>query len=129
MRTRIDLSAILIAVICGFSLPVFGQAMATDTQNVMTPAAGAMAGVSAAMPQDVPAAVFGNPSTLSQFQGTQFTLGGGWVEGYPTVTFDGPGGPVSVTSRTEGFAVPTIGVTQDLRARACPEPWDSVSPA
>ena len=43
-------------------------------------------GVSVALPQDVPAAVFGNPATLAQFQGTQFTFGGAWVEGYPTVT-------------------------------------------
>jgi len=39
-----------------------------------------MAGVSIARPQDVPSAIFGNPATLAQFQGTQFTLGGGWME-------------------------------------------------
>ena len=85
-----------------------------------------MAGVSVAMPQDVPAAVFGNPSTLSQFEGTQFTLGGGWVEGYPTVTNNGannqiePGQPFNATSRTQGFAVTEIGVAQDLRPMGLP---------
>ena len=75
-----------------------------------------MAGVSLAQPQDVPAAIFGNPSTLSQFRGTQFTLGGAWVEGYPTVTSTPVSGdPFSVTSRTQGFAAPEIGVIQDLR--------------
>jgi long-chain fatty acid transport protein len=103
-----------------------GQGYGTDTQNVMTPAAGGMAGVSLAMPQDVPAAVFGNPATLAQFQGTQFCIGGGWVEGYPTISNNGalnelhPREPFSVTSRTQGFAVPTIGATQDLRSLNIP---------
>ena len=55
---------------------------------------------------------------MTQFSGTQFTLGGAWVEGYPTVTNNGSannGVPFSVTSRTEGFAIPAIGVIQDLR--------------
>jgi long-chain fatty acid transport protein len=98
-----------------------GQGYGSDLQNVMAPAAGGMAGVSIARPQDVPSAVFGNPATLAQFQGTQFTLGGGWIEGYPTVTNDGnlnalsPGTPFSATSRTDGAAATEIGVTQDLR--------------
>lgn len=54
----------------------YGQGYGSDSQNVLTPGAGGMAGVSIAQPQDVPAAVFGNPSTLAQFRGTQFTLGG-----------------------------------------------------
>ena len=85
-----------------------GQGYGTDLQNVMGPASGGMAGVSIARPQDVPSAIFGNPATLAQFEGTQFTLGGGWIEGYPTVTNDGslnqlsPGTPFSATSRTQG---------------------------
>jgi hypothetical protein len=59
--------------------PALGQGYGTDAQNVLTPAAGGMAGVSIALPQDVPAALFGNPATLAQFKGTQFTLGGAWV--------------------------------------------------
>ena len=95
------------------------QGYGTDTQNVLTPAAGGMAGVSLARPQDVPAAIFGNPATLTQFAGTQFTLGGAWVEGYPTVSNNGSanrGVPFDVTSRTQGFATPAIGVIQDLRS-------------
>jgi len=103
-----------------------GQGYGTDTQNVLTPAAGGMAGVSLAEPQDVPAAVFGNPATLSQFKGTQFTFGGAWVEGYPTVTRHGfrglPGEDLnySVTSRTQGFVNPEVAVTQDLRSLGVP---------
>jgi len=118
----------LAAVIAGIVLSTHGriargQGYGTDSQNVLTPAAGGMAGVSIAEPQDVPAAIFGNPATLTQFRGTQFTLGGAWVEGYPTVTNNGSannGVPFSVTSRTQGFAVPGIGVIQDLRPVGVP---------
>ena len=113
----------LATVITGMVLGTLGQVCAgqgygTDTQNVLTPAAGGMAGVSLALPQDVPAAIFGNPATLSQFHGTQFCLGGVWVEGYPTVT--SPTIPAGVTSRTEGFALPAVGVTQDLHSVGVP---------
>ncbi len=74
--SRLFAIIILLSVLSVSSGPVLGQGYGTDTQNVLTPAAGGMAGVSIAEPQDVPAAVFGNPATLSQFHGTQFTLGG-----------------------------------------------------
>ena len=80
--------AIVIAVAAHAGL-AHGQGYGSDLQNVMGPASGGMAGVSTARPQDVPSAIFGNPATLAQFEGTQFTLGGGWMEGYPTVTNDG----------------------------------------
>jgi long-chain fatty acid transport protein len=82
-----------------------------------------MAGTSLARPQDVPSSIFGNPSTLAQFHGTHFTMGGGWVEGYPTVTHDGfldNAAGYSVTSRTQGMLAPAIGVAQDLRPLGLP---------
>jgi long-chain fatty acid transport protein len=103
-----------------------GQGYGTDLQNVLAPASGGMAGVSTARPQDVPSAIFGNPATLTQFQGTQFTFGGAWVEGYPTITNNGdlntanPGVPFSVTSRAQGQAIPEIGVTQDFECYGLP---------
>ena len=99
------------------------QGYGSDLQNVMTPAAGGMAGVSLAQPQDVPAAICGNPATLTQFKGTQFTFGGAWIEGYPTITNDGSlngGTPFSVTSRSEGFVAPEMGVTQNLDVLGLP---------
>ncbi len=127
MGKAIKIIAFPIAFILMISAPsLWGQGYGTDTQNVLTPAAGGMAGVSVARPQDVPSAIFGNPASLAQFQGTQFCMGGAWVEGYPTITNNGslnqlnPGQPFSVTSRTQGFAVPAIGVTQDLRTRGIP---------
>ena len=54
-----------------------------------------------------------NPATMTQFSGTQFpTIGGAWIEGYPTISNDGSlngGTPFSVTSRTQGFAAPPSG--------------------
>jgi long-chain fatty acid transport protein len=121
---RFCLAAGLAVIIsCALGPIARGQGYGTDTQNVLTPAAGGMAGVSVAQPQDVPAAIFGNPATLTQYAGTQFTLGGAWVEGYPTVTNNGSlngGVPFSVTSRTQGFAIPEIGVIQDLRPVGVP---------
>ena len=118
MKNLLGIVAMAAAICTCVDRPSYGQGYGTDTQNVLTPAAGGMAGVSLALPQDVPAAVFGNPATLSQFHGTQFCLGGGWVEGYPTVT--SPTIPDGVTSRTQGFAAPEVGVTQDLRSIGVP---------
>ena len=47
------------------------------------------AGVSLALPQDCPQPLR-QPGHPSQFPGTQFSMGGTSVEGYPTVTYDGP---------------------------------------
>ena len=96
---------------------VYGQGYGSNLQNLLTPADGGMAGVSIAQPQDVPSAILGNPATLTQFKGTEFTIGGGWIEGYPTITNDGSfngGTPFSVTSRTPGFVAPAMGVTQNF---------------
>ena len=116
------------AAVLGLMLTAQGQiaraqGYGSDTQNLLTPAGGGMAGVSVARPQDVAGAIFGNPATLSQFEGTQFSMGGAWVEGYPTVTYDGSldiHKSFSATSRTEGFAGSEIGVIQDLRSLGLP---------
>jgi long-chain fatty acid transport protein len=119
MKNRFGLAVVILGIILGTCGQVaHGQGYGTDTQNVLTPAAGGMAGVSLAQPQDVPSAIFGNPATLTQFRGTQFCMGGAWVEGYPSVT--GPTVPDGVTSRTQGFAAPEIGVIQDLRPAGVP---------
>ena len=125
MKTRLLLTSVVFVLIGAvYGQMARGQGYGSDTQNVLTPAAGGMAGVSLAQPQDVPAAIFGNPASLTQFHGTQFTLGGAWVEGYPTVSNNGSlngGVPFDVTSRTQGFAVPEMGVIQDSALWACRE--------
>ena len=116
--TRIAVCTLILGLITVFHAShTYGQGYGSDLQNVMAPASGGMAGVSTAQPQDVPSAIFGNPATLTQFGGTQFTVGGAWIEGYPTISHsaDVPLGPsFDVTSRTAGFVAPEIGVTQNL---------------
>ena len=120
------LGLVIVFVVASHAGLARGQGYGSDLQNIMGPASGGMAGVSTARPQDVPSAIFGNPATLAQFQGTQFTMGGGWIEGYPTVTNDGnlneqsPGTPFSATSRTQGGVASEIGVAQDLRSLGLP---------
>jgi long-chain fatty acid transport protein len=117
-RKRIAASSLILCVATLLHVShTYGQGYGSDLQNVMAPASGGMAGVSTAQPQDVPSAIFGNPATLTQFEGTQFTIGGAWIEGYPTLSNDGSlngGTPFDVTSRTAGFVAPEIGVTQNL---------------
>jgi long-chain fatty acid transport protein len=124
--TRLAVASSIVLSIAVGAQSARGQGYGTDIQNVLAPASGGMAGVSAARPQDVPSAIFGNPATLTQFQGTQFTFAGAWAEGYPTIINNGdlntanPGVPFSVTSRAQGQAIPEIGVTQDFECYGLP---------
>lgn len=126
MKVTLRVVAILAALSLLPARSVLAQGYGTDIQNVLAPASGGMAGVSAAMPQDVPSAIFGNPATLTQFHGTHFTFAGAWAEGYPSITNNGdlntanPGVPFTVTSRAEGQAIPDIGVTQDFECYGLP---------
>ena len=124
MKRLVSVTVIVGIIVTAASGTAFGQGYGTDTQNVLTPAAGGMAGVSLALPQDVPAAIFGNPATLTQFHGTQFTLGGAWVEGYPTVTqrrlCSTASRPSASRRARKGLPVPEIGVIQDLRPLGVP---------
>ena len=127
MKARLTAAAACAAILLtAHAQLAHAQGYGTNLQNLMTPADGGMAGVSIAQPQDVPSAILGNPATLTQFKGTQFTFGGGWIEGYPTITNDGsanvanPGTPFSATSRTPGFVAPAMGVTQNLDVLGMP---------
>lgn len=95
-----------------------GQSYGVDVHNTINPASGGMAGVSLAKPQDVPSAIFGNPATLADFRGSQFTIGGAWSDPTFNVAHDGAvtGFPFSGRSTSQGCLLPTIGVTQDLSA-------------
>lgn len=101
------------------------QTYGIELQNSMMPAAGGMAGTSVARPQDLLSAINGNPATLTQFLGTQFTFGGGWAE--PTINIDqtAPLPLVGVTpyearSGQPGTPMGNIGVTQDFGAFGLP---------
>jgi long-chain fatty acid transport protein len=92
-----------------------GQSFGIELHNTMMPASGGMAGVSIARPQDLQSAINGNPATLTQFRGTQFSFGGGWAEGTYDVTQLAPlplvnVAPFSAKSGTPGAALGNIGV-------------------
>ncbi|MCG8584040.1 MAG: outer membrane protein transport protein [Pirellulales bacterium] len=122
----------VITATIGFSLLFFllpakqarAQAFGIELHNTVMPASGAMGGASIARPQDLQSAIFGNPATLTQYQGTQFSFGGAWIE--PTFNMDHAGGALpgvdaySGKSNAQGSALGNIGVTQDLSALGRP---------
>lgn len=123
MRQRAVLSAaVLLWASAG---AVFAQSFGVELQNNMMPASGGMAGVSISRPQDVQSAINGNPATLRQLGGTQFSFGGGWADAnyhieqtaaLPLVGVT----PFSATSETPGALVGNIGVSQSLDVLGLP---------
>lgn len=93
-----------------------------DLHNVLAPASAGLAGTSIAKPQDPVSAVFGNPATLGQFEGTQFTFGASFYQPEAKLTHDGSvtGDEFSADSDTKIFPVPQIAVTQDLEGLGMP---------
>lgn len=101
------------------------QAFGVELHNTLMPASGAMGGASIAQPQDLVSSINGNPATMTQYRGTQFSFGGAWIE--PTVNLDHTGsgtlpglGPFAGKSATPGSSLGNIGVTQDLTALGLP---------
>jgi long-chain fatty acid transport protein len=107
---------------------VRAQSFGVEVFNNLMPASGGMAGTSIAAPQDLQSAINGNPATLTQYRGTQFSLGGAWIEPTyslsvapppPVLPFLG-GQPFDAKSDAQGIAAPNIGVTQDVSAWGLP---------
>lgn len=101
------------------------QSYGIELHNTLMPASGAMGGASIARPQDFLSALNGNPGSLTQFEGTQFTFGGGWAEGtynidqlapLPLVGVD----PYDAKSNTPGSSIGNIGVSQELSLSGMP---------
>ncbi|WP_299880476.1 OmpP1/FadL family transporter [uncultured Cocleimonas sp.] len=105
------------------STSIFAGPYGYDLHNTLAPAAAGMAGTSIAKSPDTVSAVFGNPATLADYEGTQFTFGATFYMPEVDLTHDG-----SVTgtafneakSGTDIFPVPQIAVTQDLRGLNIP---------
>lgn len=101
------------------------QTFGIELQNNVMPASGGMGGASVSKPQDLQSAIAGNPSTLRQFQGTQFSFGGAWADVDYSVTQNSQlplvgVSPYSATSSTPGGLLGNIGVTQDLDSSGLP---------
>ena len=100
------------------------QALGIELHNTVMPASGGMGGASIARPQDLQSALNGNPATIAQFEGTQFSMNGSWIE--PTLNVNHLGGALpnvtafSGKSESEGAMLGNIGVVQDLRALGIP---------
>jgi long-chain fatty acid transport protein len=95
------------------------QTFGLELHNNAMPASGGMGGASVSRPQDLQSAIAGNPSTLRQFQGTQFSFGGAWADVDYTISQNTSlpllgVNPYSATSSTPGGLLGNIGLTQDL---------------
>ncbi|MCE9555757.1 MAG: outer membrane protein transport protein, partial [Planctomycetes bacterium] len=122
---RVLACAVVLIAGARFASECRAQSFGVELHNTLMPASGGMAGTSLAMPQDLQSAIYGNPATLTQYQGTQFSVGGAWVEPtynieqltpLPAIGVD----PFSSKSGLVGSATPNIGVTQDLSELGLP---------
>jgi long-chain fatty acid transport protein len=102
-----------------------GQTFGIELHNNAMPASGGMGGASVSRPQDLQSAIAGNPATLRQFQGTQFSFGGAWADVDYSIT-QGSSLPVlgvspySAKSSTPGGLLGNIGLTRDLEGAGLP---------
>ncbi len=101
------------------SSPAEAGPRGSEFDTTLTPAAGGMAGVAIARPQDPVAMLFANPSTMTQLDGDNaFLLGGSFIKptlearGEPTDLFGGPPnqapltGPFDAKSRLTAAVAP-----------------------
>ena len=104
---------------------VFGQSFGVEMHNTLMPASGAMGGTSIAAPQDFLSSINGNPGSLTQYTGTQFTFSGAWAEPTFDMQQDVPlvlAGitPYSAKSTAPGSPMGNIGIVQDLTPLGLP---------
>ncbi len=126
MLFRLRLLSILVAVSWVLSLAAGAaqaQSLGIELHNMVMPASGGMGGASIARPQDMLSAMHGNVGSLAQYEGTQFTFSGGWIESTYNLGHSGaldPLGSFYAKSEAEGSALGNIGISQDLRALGLP---------
>ncbi|WP_321527941.1 outer membrane protein transport protein [Sedimenticola selenatireducens] len=91
----------------------------TDLNLTMMPASGGMGGVGIARPQDTGSAVFGNPASLTQFNGTHFMFGATFYAQDVDALHDGTttGTAWSGDSDAGPYLIPSIAITQSLNNR------------
>jgi long-chain fatty acid transport protein len=101
------------------------QSFGVDLRNTLMPASGGMAGTSIAAPQDLISGINANAATLTQYHGTQFTVGGAFAGSTFDLNQTGSAPLIGVTpfsakSATPGSAIPNIGVSQELTEYGLP---------
>jgi long-chain fatty acid transport protein len=127
MKTKMkaQVTVVLVLTVCWAARSVSAQSFGVDFRNTLMPASGGMAGTSIAAPQDFLSGINANPATLTQYHGTQFTLGGAFAGSTFDLNQTGAAPAIGVTpfsakSGTPGAGVPNIGVTQELSAYGLP---------
>ena len=104
------------------------QSYGVELHNSLMPASGGMGGASLTRPQDLQSAINANPSTLTQFHGTQFSFGGAWAEATYDLGYDGSVPALNALglsafdakSGAPGATLGNIGITQDFSALGMP---------
>jgi len=120
MRSRSIFHACVILGLLLVATKAEAQMIGIELHNTVTPASGGMGGASLSNPQDVISAINGNPATLTNFRGTQFSFGGAWIDASlsTTHTAGAPSIPgvssFSDSSISQGILPGNIGVTQDF---------------
>lgn len=95
-----------------------GAAYALNTGPDMNlsykPASGGMAGAAYTKPQEPSAAVFGNPATMTQFRGTNFSIGVGFLVPEVDVHQRGAAGSNTSSSDAQNYVIPDVAVTHEI---------------
>lgn len=115
----------LVSACVSYQSSALAQTFGIELHNNAMPASGGMGGASVSRPQDLQSAIAGNPATLRQFQGTQFSFGGAWADVNYNITQNSSlpllgVTPYSATSSTPGGLLGNIGLTQDLDSMGLP---------
>jgi long-chain fatty acid transport protein len=116
---------VALTICAGFHRNARAQTFGLELHNNAMPASGGMGGASVSRPQDLQSAIAGNPATLRQFHGTQFSFGGAWADVNYSITQNSSlpllgVSPYSATSSTPGGLLGNIGLTQDLDGSGLP---------
>ncbi|CAI8838833.1 MULTISPECIES: OmpP1/FadL family transporter [Methylococcus] len=86
----------------------------TDLNLSMKPIAGGMAGAAYTNPQEVSAALFGNPATLTRFKSVHFEIGAGLLEPNVDNTQTNNGYSHTSTSAARNYVIPDVAVSGEV---------------
>ena len=116
MRLVIFLFAV--GLVAAIAPSAFGQTYGVELHNTLMPASSGMGGTSFTQPQDIQSAIYGNPATMTQFEGTQAAFSGAWAEPTINVTQSANApligvSPYSAKSQAPGSLLGNIGVVFD----------------
>lgn len=113
LRARITCAGMTIFASIGVHAANYG----TDLNLTMMPAAGGMGGVGVARPQDISAAVFGNPATMNQYGAhTHFSFGATFYKPDVTANHDGTatGTAWEEDSDASDYLIPSVSIIHPL---------------